>query len=154
MHLKSRLSAERLAVVALAFGATAAFACGDSSATALDSGAVGSEAGSPDAERTDASSAAFDAGATCELPSSFGSKKCNECVAESCCASVSDCTSDPLCKPLVECILGCIDEPDAGGCVDECKVQHPDPNAHAKWDTIETCSYFSDPCAFHCSTQY
>jgi hypothetical protein len=90
-----------------------------------------------------------DAG-TCELPGSFGSSKCNACVASNCCAPLATCAADPDCRKLRDCILSCLDVPDASGCGDDCRSRHADDAG--RWYDVETCWGFSKPCAFECAT--
>ncbi len=90
-----------------------------------------------------------DAGARCALPASFGSTKCNECVATHCCAPLAACAADAACRALRDCNLPCLDAPDAPACSRECRAKYPDDGR--LWYDIETCWTFSDPCTFHCA---
>ena len=89
--------------------------------------------------------------ATCALPGPFGSTKCNECVLANCCPELSACSADLSCKTVSTCITGCIDEPDAGGCVGECFAATPGDAGLYK--ALEKCTFFSKPCDFECSTR-
>ena len=102
----------------------------------------------------DAVDSGADGPATCALPASFGSRKCNECVGQTCCAPLADCTAEPTCDALMKCTLGCIDEVDAGACANDCLTQYPDADAGVKWRVLEQCAGFTEPCRFHCATQY
>lgn len=107
---------------------------------------------SADAAAEASSGALVDAGAdaACGLPGSFGSSSCNACVAQTCCGLLATCLADKDCKARVDCELGCLDEPDAGGCAAACEAAIPDDrNLH--YD-LWGCVYFKTPCDFHCST--
>lgn len=91
-----------------------------------------------------------DAGARCALPGSFGSTKCNECMATSCCAPLAACAADTGCRALRDCNLPCLDVPDAPACSRDCRAKFPDDER--LWYDIETCWTFSEPCTFHCAT--
>lgn len=99
----------------------------------------------------DAGATVSDDAATCALPGPFGSTKCNECVLANCCPELSACGADPSCKTVSTCITGCIDEPDAGGCVGECFAATPGDAGLYK--ALEKCTFFSKPCDFECSTR-
>lgn len=105
---------------------------------------------SPDAgaEAAPPSSDAGADGAACALPGSFGSAKCNECVATSCCKQLAACEADRGCRALRTCILPCLDAPDAGGCAGDCMAKNADDAG--LWYEVETCWTFSEPCDFHC----
>ena len=153
-HLRALVSNRVLsgtAVLVLVFvAAWGTSACQTSTPpTAADAGA---NAGEPDAELSPITDAGADA-ATCVVPGTFGSRKCTECAAESCCAELTECEADPGCHSLIRCILPCDDQaPDAGACARDCIARYPD--AESKWRTFESCVSFDEPCRFHCSIPY
>lgn len=123
---------------------TALVACSSSSSSSSGAGAVDASA-APDTS-TDA---AVEAGAACTLPGRFGAPKCDTCVLAQCCAQLGACAADPSCDERSKCILGCIEQPDAGGCADDCRAKtHDDAGL---WTALEKCAYFSQPCTFECA---
>ena len=105
----------------------------------------------PLAEALDAGSK--DADGVCALPASFGSRRCNACVVETCCGPLEVCSADATCRSLMTCILACIHEVDAGACAAECSARFPDRGATEKWSAVEECAGFTEPCRSHCATK-
>jgi hypothetical protein len=138
-HVVLRSTGVAALVIALAAACSNA-----TTSTPVASADDGSDAGS---DSTSPMDAAPESGA-CVLPGSFGSPKCNECVATHCCAPLAACEADPECRALRDCNLPCLDVPDAGGCAGACIAKHPDTKK--LWYDIETCWSFSDPCGFDC----
>jgi hypothetical protein len=115
-------------------------------ADATDGGAEPIEAGRDPVE------AGSDA-TTCALPVSFGSRKCNACMAENCCDLLAVCEADPKCQELLRCVFGkCTDELDAGGCTKECVAQTTDEESVKRFRTLEFCG-FEEPCLDPCTTK-
>lgn len=125
--------------------------CSDS--TSIVGGDAGENDAAPEASDEDASLDVADSAPTCtpaSLPGSYGSKMCNECVAASCCAEVTACENDPLCKPLQRCLLDCLKDPDGGGCYAMCMSNHP--SGKKTWDTVEKCWFSNTPgCLVPCT---
>ena len=92
----------------------------------------------------------IDAGAeaACSLSHSFGSSSCNACVAQSCCVPLAACYADSACTKLVDCLIACLQTPDAGGCASTCQAQFPDEKK--LWSDLERCIYFASPCNTEC----
>jgi len=90
------------------------------------------EAGSVEAGDADLADAPL-----CTLPGVFGSDECHACLNRHCCAPIGACTSDPICKPLVLCILACLPKPDAGGCRAACEAANP--GAEKLLDAVVLC---------------
>ena len=126
---------------------TAVGACGDTSPPAP---AIGDADGGTHADVVvpDADGGTVDA-STCALPGSFGSTKCNGCVATTCCDELTACQANAACGDLLGCILACLDSRlDAGGCARECFARHSAGTEAYK--PLESCWFFEEPCAFLC----
>ena len=87
-------------------------------------------------------------GTACALPHSFGSPKCDECVATNCCATLAACAADPGCRLVRDCILECIPT-GARKCADTCLSKYPDDAG--LWNDLEWCWSFTKPCKFDCT---
>ena len=96
----------------------------------------------------------IDAGAdaACSLSHSFGSSSCNACVAQTCCVPLAACYADSSCKQLVDCLIACLETPDAGGCASVCQAQTPDEKN--LWSDLERCIYFASPCNTECAVTH
>jgi hypothetical protein len=105
----------------------------------------------PDAATEDSNAPVVDAGAdaACTLSHAFGSSSCNACVAQTCCVQVEACYADSACKKLVDCLIACLDTPDAGGCAQTCEEATPDEKE--LWSKLQSCIYFNPPCEEHCA---
>ena len=103
------------------------------------------------ADAGDSAAPVVDAGpdAACTLLHSFGSSACNACVGETCCAPLTACYANTACKKLVDCVLACLDTPDAGGCAQACEAETADENG--LWGKLQSCIYFNPPCEEHCA---
>jgi hypothetical protein len=130
----------RIAAVAVPFGLVVGLvlaACGESSfgppAAASDAGTDAAEDSSSDAADADGG----DAAPICPLPGSFGSAACNRCMGERCCAVVTACESDPVCKALEHCVLACIGTPDRRLCYEACLQSNA--NGRALWEPVLGC---------------
>ncbi len=106
------------------------------------------------AAATDAEPVVIDAGtdaAVCAMPHSFGSPRCNECLATNCCPLLGACAADTNCSMLRDCMLECMNTGDTKGgvCADACFSKYPDDSR--LWENLEGCWAHEPPCRFHCT---
>lgn len=142
----------RCACLAAAFAlAVAIAACSSATSDELPPNADSADA--TDANTVDDATADVtrDGAPACTLPGTYGSKQCMSCVGATCCDEVTTCANDEHCKPLQECVLGCLPKPDAGGCLDDCLATYP--AGKTLWEDVDHCWFGKPPagCLVECT---
>lgn len=104
----------------------ASIACGTSRPTAPVDDEDAGDAAVDVADASTDGGADVDVDPVCPLPGVYGSEECERCLKARCCAVIAACEASSTCQPLNHCVLGCLPDPDAGGCRLGCEGRFPE----------------------------